>query len=67
MGNPAPIRALIIPPADVGGLVSYVQTRQSQMSPEAQLIFADLDLLGLDLLAPGSKGGSEDQGNNFNN
>ena len=65
LGNPAPIRTLIIPAADVGGLVNYVQTHLHQMSPEAQLIFADLNLLGLDLLAPGSKGGSEDQGNDF--
>lgn len=65
MGNPAPISTLIIPPADVGGLVNYVQAHLSQMSPEAQLIFSDLSLLGLDLLSPGNQGGGEDQGNDF--
>ena len=63
IGNPATIRTLIIPPADIGGLVNYVQSHLHQMSPEAQLIFSDLSLLGLDLLSPGSKGGGEKQDN----
>ena len=65
LGNPAPIRALVIPATDVGGLVVYVEAHRGQMDPKAQLIFADLNLLGSDLLSKGSEGGAEDKGSNF--
>jgi len=57
IGNPAPVRALAIPAADVGGLVQFVKANKGRMNAEAQLIFADLELLGSDLLSKGSMGG----------
>jgi len=65
IGNPTPVRALAIPSADTGGLVTYVQSQQGRMSPEARQIFADLTQLGNDILTRGSEGGSDDQGNDF--
>ena len=62
MGNPEPFRALAIPAEEVGGLVNYVKAHQSRMTPQAQRIFADLELLGSDLLSKGSIGGSDKQG-----
>ncbi len=62
IGNPQPFQALAAPAADVGGLVQLVKARRGQMNPEAQLIFADLELLGSDLLSKGSEGGEGGDG-----
>lgn len=67
IGAPAPARALILPAADIGGLVGFVQANRVRMNPTARHVFADLELLGNDLLSRGSEGGGENQGKDFIN
>ncbi len=47
--HPEPVRALVIPSADISGLVHYVKTHLARMNPEGRKIFADLESAGIDL------------------
>lgn len=58
-GADLPIRAISAPPADVGGLVGWVQARRANMDAEGQALFRDLERLGRDLRTRTNEGGDE--------
>ena len=49
IGVKEPVGALVLPQTEVGGLTRYLKDARPRMTPQAQKIFNDLDLLGLDL------------------
>ncbi|MCP5153739.1 MAG: hypothetical protein H6983_06215 [Ectothiorhodospiraceae bacterium] len=50
-GKPAP--ALVLASADIGGLVSWVEARRAQMTPQGRALFEELEMLGRDLRVRG--------------
>ncbi len=51
--------ALVLPAADIDGLMQWLKRNRSRMTPQAQALTADLERVGLDLRNRGSEGGDE--------
>lgn len=62
LGGATPIGAISAPNADVGGMVQWAESRRSSMNKKGQLIFSDLERLGLDIR---NRGGDEAEDNFF--
>lgn len=54
------VDALVLPASEIGGLVRYVNDNRSRMTPEAQQIFKELALVGIDQRSKGSENDGSD-------
>lgn len=57
--------ALVLPSNEASGLVRYVKSRLSQMTPESQAVFRELVMVGQDQRLKGSEGRDREVGGQF--
>lgn len=50
------VDAIMTSRSDVGGLMRYLDARMDSLTPEAQVIFRDMERVGLDIIQRGSEG-----------
>jgi hypothetical protein len=58
IGVDSRVRALATAPADIGGLMSYIEKNEKQMSEQAQLLLGELRQMGQDKRNRGKSGGT---------
>ena len=63
LGEASRIRAIFVPPGDIDGLIRMANRRRSEMTPEAQKTFDEIDLLRIDFRLDGTEPG--EQGDNW--